>query len=71
MNAFQALIARQDGDRIEAAVETLEESALPPGEVTIRVQYSSVNFKDALALTPKGGVVRDYPIGCGNSARPR
>jgi putative YhdH/YhfP family quinone oxidoreductase len=30
--------------------------------VTIRVQYSSVNFKDALALTPKGGVVRDYPI---------
>jgi len=30
--------------------------------VTIRVQYSSVNFKDALALTPNGGVVRNYPI---------
>jgi acrylyl-CoA reductase (NADPH) len=30
--------------------------------VTIRVHYSSVNFKDALALTPGGGVVRDYPI---------
>ena len=38
------------------------ESDLPPGEVTIRVAYSSVNFKDALALTPKGGVVRDYPL---------
>jgi putative YhdH/YhfP family quinone oxidoreductase len=62
MASFQALIARQDGDRIEAAVETLDESALPPGEVTIRVHYSSVNFKDALALTPKGGVVREYPI---------
>lgn len=62
MESFQALMARQDGDRIDAAVETLEESALPPGEVTIRVHYSSVNFKDALALTPKGGVVRDYPI---------
>ena len=62
MASFQALIARQDGDRIEASVETLEESALPPGEVTIRVHYSSVNFKDALALTPKGGVVREYPI---------
>ena len=32
------------------------------GEVTVRVHYSSVNYKDALALTPNGGVVRDYPI---------
>jgi acrylyl-CoA reductase (NADPH) len=62
MEKFQALVARQDGDRITAEVETLEEAELPPGEVTIRVAYSSVNFKDALALTPKGGVVRDYPI---------
>lgn len=62
MDDFQALVARQDGARIEAAVETLGESDLPPGEVTIRVAYSSVNFKDALALTPKGGVVRNYPI---------
>ncbi|TMS51903.1 oxidoreductase [Mycobacterium sp. DBP42] len=62
MDTFQALVARQEDDRIEAAVETLQASDLPDGEVTIRVQYSSVNFKDALALTPKGGVVRDYPI---------
>lgn len=62
MDTFQALVARQDGDRIVAAVETLQTSELPPGEVTIRVLYSSVNFKDALALTAKGGVVRDYPI---------
>ena len=62
MDKFQALVARQNDDRIEAAVETLEESDLPPGEVTIRVHYSSVNYKDALALTPNGGVVREYPI---------
>ncbi|CRZ15473.1 oxidoreductase [Mycolicibacterium neworleansense] len=62
MDTFQALVARQDGDRIDAAVETLQASELPAGDVTIRVLYSSVNFKDALALTPKGGVVRDYPI---------
>ncbi|MGZ4583766.1 MAG: acrylyl-CoA reductase family protein [Mycobacterium sp.] len=62
MNTFQALVAREDGDRITASVETLSRSDLPPGEVTIRVLYSSVNFKDALALTPKGGVVRDYPV---------
>ncbi len=62
MDKFQALVARQNDDRIETAVETLEESELPAGEVTIRVAYSSVNYKDALAVTPKGGVVRDYPI---------
>jgi acrylyl-CoA reductase (NADPH) len=62
MDTFQALVARQDGDRITASVETLGASDLPPGEVTIRVLYSSVNFKDALALTPGGGVVRNYPV---------
>lgn len=62
MDTFQALVARQDGDRITASVETLREADLPPGDVTIRVQYSSVNFKDALALTPGGGVVRNYPV---------
>ncbi|MBV8177644.1 MAG: acryloyl-CoA reductase [Mycobacterium sp.] len=62
MDTFQALVARQDGDRITASVETLRPDDLPPGDVTIRVLYSSVNFKDALALTPGGGVVRDYPI---------
>src|SRR3984893_3393179 len=61
MNTFQDLVARQDGDQITAAVETLNVSYLTPGEVTIRVLYSSVNFKDALALTPGGGVVRNYP----------
>ena len=62
MDSYQALLARQDGDQITASVETLDASELPPGDVTIRVAYSSVNYKDALALTPRGGVVRDYPI---------
>jgi acrylyl-CoA reductase (NADPH) len=62
METFAALVARKNDDRIDCAVETMEESDLPPGEVTIRVAYSSVNFKDALAVTPNGGVVRDYPI---------
>src|ERR1700753_3056994 len=62
MDTFRALVARQDGDRITASVETLSPSDLPPGDVTIKVLYSSVNYKDALALTPNGGVVRNYPI---------
>ncbi|MBA4023830.1 MAG: oxidoreductase [Gordonia sp.] len=62
MDNFSALVARQDDDQIVTAVESLEAAQLPDGDVAIRVLYSSVNFKDALALTPKGGVVRDYPI---------
>ena len=67
MDTFQALVARQEGDQVTAAVETLHADDLPPGDVTIRVLYSGVNFKDALALTPGGGVLRDYP----QAARPR
>ena len=52
MDTFQALVAHQDGDRITASVETLRPDDLPPGDVTIRVQYSSVNFKHALAPSP-------------------
>ncbi|BBY28856.1 oxidoreductase [Mycolicibacterium sediminis] len=62
MDSFNALVARQDGDRIISSVETLSPSDLPPGDVTIRVAFSSVNYKDALAVTPNCGVVRDYPI---------
>ena len=62
MDSFQALVARQDGEAVTASIETLRVADLPPGDVTIRVAYSSVNFKDALALTPGGGVVREYPI---------
>jgi putative YhdH/YhfP family quinone oxidoreductase len=62
MDSFRALVARQDGDTITAAIETLGAADLPPGDVTIRVAYSSVNYKDALALTPRGGVVREYPL---------
>ena len=70
MDTFQALVARQDGDQITTAVEILKLTDLPPGEVTIRVLYSSVNFKDALALTPGGGVVRNYPMVPGVEAAP-
>ena len=62
MDSFRALVARQDGDNITAAIETLEAADLQPGDVTIRIAYYSVNYKDALALTPRGAVVREYPL---------
>ncbi|WP_026918793.1 acryloyl-CoA reductase [Gordonia shandongensis] len=59
---FTAMVARESDDGIALAAETVDEGFLPDGEVTIRVEYSSVNYKDALAVTPRGGVVRRYPI---------
>ena len=62
MDSFRALVARAHDDTITAAIETLDATDLQPGDVTIRIAYSSVNYKDALALTPRGGVVREYPL---------
>lgn len=59
---FTAMVARENDGAIALTRESVEESFLPDGDVTIRVEYSSVNYKDALAVTPRGGVVREYPI---------
>ncbi|EGD54203.1 oxidoreductase [Gordonia neofelifaecis] len=59
---FTAMVARERDGAVALARESLDDSSLPQGDVTIRVEYSSVNYKDALAVTPRGGVVRDYPI---------
>jgi putative YhdH/YhfP family quinone oxidoreductase len=56
------MVARATSDGIAVASETVDEGWLPPGEITIKVEYSGVNFKDALAVTPRGGAVRSYPI---------
>ncbi|MEV0948715.1 MDR family oxidoreductase [Rhodococcus sp. NPDC049939] len=62
MKEFTVWIARENSEGIGLSRESVGEPFLPAGEVTIQVEYSSVNYKDALALTPKGGVVRDYPL---------
>ncbi|GAA3966629.1 acryloyl-CoA reductase [Gordonia caeni] len=63
MGEVNALVAQQgDSGDIELAHQRVDESFLPDGAVEIDVAYSSVNYKDALAVTPKGGVARDYPL---------
>lgn len=59
---FRALVARENDGKVTAAVETMSVSDLPPGDVVVQVQYSSVNYKDALAVTFRGGVARGYPL---------
>ena len=63
MVAVNALVAHQDAEgSIDLKHEVVDDSFLPEGEVTIAVEYSGVNYKDALAITPKGGVARSYPL---------
>jgi putative YhdH/YhfP family quinone oxidoreductase len=52
----------KDGEAVSVAVRELAEADLMPGEVTIRVEYSSINYKDGLAASAGGRVVRTYPM---------
>ena len=59
---YRAFVVNRTGDQFSAGLTTLAESDLPPGDVTIRVEWSSVNYKDGLAATPDGRVVRAFPM---------
>ena len=52
-------------DTFSACVVDIDESALPQGDVTARVEYSTLNYKDALAITNKSPVVRSWPMVAG------
>ena len=53
------------GDSFAAQVTEVDESGLPPGDVTVRVAYSTLNYKDGLAITNKSPVVRSWPMVAG------
>src|SRR5260370_2986432 len=59
---FRAFVVNKTGDDFTAQVQQLTQADLTPGEVLIRVAYSSVNYKDALASIPEGRIVRRYPF---------
>ena len=58
---FKALVVDNAGGSVIAAVQQLDESLLPPGNVTLAVEYSTVNYKDGLVVTGAGGLVKQYP----------
>ena len=58
---FTAYVVDKLADRVEGRIDILSPENLPAGEVTIKVAYSSLNYKDGLACTGRGGVVRQYP----------
>ena len=61
---FRALLLEKN-ESFQASVQTVEDSRLPAGDVTVSVAYSTLNFKDGLAITHRSPVVRQWPMVAG------
>ena len=59
---YQALQINKDDTGYRCTLQALDDSALPEGDVTVQVDYSTVNYKDGLAITGKSPVVRKFPL---------
>ena len=60
-SGFKALVARKDGKTQTIAIETLTERDLPEADVVVDIEFSSFNYKDGMALTDQGRILRRYP----------
>ena len=60
---FNALVVEKDEEsgKTSASVQQIGEDRLPTGDVTVAVEFSTVNYKDGLCIGPGGGLVRNYP----------
>lgn len=61
MNSFKALLIEESDGKVHSGFVQMDESRLDAGDVTIRVAYSSINYKDALAATGAGKIIRRFP----------
>jgi len=61
-DTFKALVLNQENNRTVASLQELTEADLPAGDVLVAVEYSSLNYKDGLAVTGKGKIVRHFPM---------
>lgn len=59
---FKGILIEKDDSGYRANLRDIDESQLPEGEVTIEVAYSTLNYKDGLAITGRGPVVRRFPM---------
>jgi acrylyl-CoA reductase (NADPH) len=61
MSDFTALVLHETSGKVEPRLERVDETALPAGDVTVAVEYSTLNYKDGLILNGLGRLVRKYP----------
>ena len=65
---MKAILLSKDNEQFSARVADVDEAQLPEGDVTLRVEYSTINYKDALAITNKSPIVRKWPMVAGIDA---
>ena len=58
---FKAVIVNQEGENFTREVKSIDKSFLKHGDVTVQVDYSDLNYKDALILNDGGKLVREFP----------
>ncbi|MFU8897398.1 MAG: acryloyl-CoA reductase [Roseinatronobacter sp.] len=61
MNFNALIVEKSDDGKTHASVQRITQDQLPAGDVTVAVEYSTVNYKDGLCIGPGGGLVRNYP----------
>lgn len=59
---FKALLTTKTGELISTNLVTLNDQDLMPGDVTVRVEYSNVNYKDAMAVSGRSPIIRQFPL---------
>jgi acrylyl-CoA reductase (NADPH) len=59
---FKAVLVEKNGETYTARIAELKDEDLPAGNVTVKVEYSTINYKDGLAITGIGPVVRKFPM---------
>ncbi|TDL85375.1 acryloyl-CoA reductase [Vibrio vulnificus] len=62
MDSFKAIVIKENNEEITYNLESITLNNLSEGEVLIKVAFSSINYKDMLALQKNGGVIRNYPM---------
>ena len=62
---FQAVLLEKGGAGFRVAVKSVDDAALPVGDVLVSIEHSTINYKDALAITDKGPIVRAWPMVAG------
>ena len=59
---FNAILLSRENKTTHAELVGLEETQLPEGDVDVRIEYSTLNYKDALAITGRGAIVKNWPL---------
>src|ERR1700730_13324000 len=64
-DTYPAIVATETDGKSSARLQQLSDDDLPEGDVTVDVTFSSLNYKDGLAVTGKGRIARSFPMVCG------